>query len=102
MVKSRLVALKGAQNLWDRRKNQIDNAVQPSWWTPRSETTTEWELAGHRQPVFLQSRFVVPSVALVAKYVSTAETNAHVARKYSPISKLLVLSLIQPTMKGPT
>lgn len=46
--------------------------------------------------------FVVPNVALVAKYVITAEANAHDARKYSPISKLFVLSLIQPTIKGPT
>lgn len=54
------------------------------------------------RPNLTQPCFVVPSVARVAKYVITAEESAHAARKYSPISKLLVLSLIQPTMKGPT
>jgi hypothetical protein len=41
-------------------------------------------------------------VARFAKYVISADVNAQPARKYTPISKLLVLSLIQPTTNGPT
>ncbi len=45
---------------------------------------------------------VKPPVACLAKNASNADVNAQAARKYTPMAKLPVLCLIQPTMKGPT
>jgi hypothetical protein len=71
-----------------RRLHPIADSLQPPLHRD-AKASAGWSFAG------------LPAAA-VAKKAMMAPSSADAARKYKPASKLLVLSLIQPTTKGPT